>query len=75
MSDDRKRALEAVAQAADRIADEHRPTCGTAQLMRAVSQAVRGAAGQSKGPAQVATPAYRDNWETLFGKRQPVGQA
>lgn len=28
-----------------------------------------------KGPAQVATPAFRENWETLFGKRQPVGQA
>jgi len=27
------------------------------------------------GPAQVATQAYRDNFETIFGKKTPVGQA
>lgn len=74
MSDDRSKALEAAAIAADRIADEHKPTCGIAQIMRAISSAVRQAAGASKGPAQVATTAYRTNWDTLFGK-QPVGQA
>ena len=26
-------------------------------------------------PAQVASKAYRDNWESIFGARQPVGQA
>ena len=72
---DEKRLLEAAASAADRIADEHRPTCGTAQLMRAVSGAARDALAKSKGPAQVATLAYRKNWETLFGKKQTVGQA
>lgn len=73
---DEKRLLEAAARAADKIADEHRPACGTAQLMRAVSSAARNAAaGASKGPSQVATPAYRENWDTLFGKKQPVGQA
>lgn len=73
--DDKRKLLEEAASAADKIADEHRPTCGTAQLMRAISNAARQAAGASKGPAQVATPAYRTNWDTLFGKKQPVGQA
>jgi hypothetical protein len=28
-----------------------------------------------KGPAKVATAAYRTGWDTCFGSRQPVGQA
>jgi hypothetical protein len=75
MNDDQKKALEAAAHAADRIADEHHPKCGTSVLMRAVSSATRNAIGESRGPAQVATLAYRSNWDALFGKRQPVGQA
>jgi hypothetical protein len=27
------------------------------------------------GPAQVATPAYRSNYETIFGKKMAAGQA
>ncbi|MHB8107885.1 MAG: hypothetical protein ACYDH4_10755 [Candidatus Cryosericum sp.] len=27
------------------------------------------------GPAQVATQVYRDGYETIFGKKAPVGQA
>jgi hypothetical protein len=27
------------------------------------------------GPAQVASDAYRDGWDGIFGKRQPVGEA
>ena len=27
------------------------------------------------GPAQVATDAYRQGWDTIFGGRQPVGVA
>ncbi len=75
MNDDQKKALESVARAADRIADEHHPECGTAKIMRAVGVAARNAIGASRGPAQVATLAYRSNWDALFGKRQPVGQA
>ena len=75
MNDDQRKQLEAAASAADRIAAEHRPTCGTAKLMRAASDALRNALATNKGPAQVATPAYRENWDTLFGKRHPVGQA
>jgi hypothetical protein len=76
MNDDQRRALEAAAQAADRIADEHHPECGTAQILRAIGSAARSAAAAaSRGPAQVATPDYRKNWDTLFGKKQAVGQA
>lgn len=28
-----------------------------------------------KGPAQVVSDAYRDNWETIFGQRQAIGKA
>ena len=28
----------------------------------------------AKGPAKVSTPAYRDGWDSIFGKR-PVGEA
>jgi len=76
MSDDRKKALEAFADAADRMADWHEPHgCATPGVLRSVSGIVRNSLATSRGPAQVATPAYRDHWETLFGKRQPVGQA
>lgn len=27
------------------------------------------------GPSKVATEAYRDGWDSIFGKRQPAGQA
>lgn len=27
------------------------------------------------GPAQVATPKYREGYDRIFGKKQPVGQA
>ena len=33
------------------------------------------AAGARSGPAQVATPAYRSNYETIFGARPARGQA
>ena len=75
-SDDAKKTLEQFAREADRVADEHQDhDCATTPLLRAVSAVVRRAAATSSGPAQVATPAYRDHWETLFGKKQPVGQA
>jgi|GEM_PF-2202509 len=76
MDDDRRKALEAAARAADAVADEHLPTCDAAVLMRAIGSSARAAlAATGRGPAQVATPAYRDNWDTLFGKGQVVGQA
>lgn len=29
----------------------------------------------AKGPAKVATKAYREGWDSIFGKRMPVGEA
>ena len=29
----------------------------------------------AKGPAKVNSKAFRDNWDTIFGKKVPVGQA
>ncbi len=29
--------------------------------------------GAGDGPAQVATPKYRDNWESIFGAKKPSG--
>ena len=78
MTDDQKKMLETAAQSADRIADSHSPTCGTGQLMRLIGDSARAALGGGaarSGPAQVATEAYRQNWDTLFGSKQTVGQA
>lgn len=32
-------------------------------------------AQESKGPAKVNSRAYRANWETIFGKKAPIGEA
>lgn len=78
MSDDgQKKRLEAVADAVDRAADEHsdhpRP-CDSTAILRQLSGSIRASATGS-GPPQVATAAYRAGWDTLFGGKQPVGQA
>jgi len=75
VTDDERRALEAAADLADRAAETHRPTCGAGKILRATGEAIRASLAVGWGPAQVATPAYRENWDTLFGKRQTVGQA
>lgn len=31
--------------------------------------------GQVKGPAQVSTESYRQNWENIFGGKTVAGQA
>jgi hypothetical protein len=30
---------------------------------------------EHQGPVRVATPAYRDGWDRIFGNKQVVGQA
>lgn len=77
MSDSKWDILEAFADAADETAEEHEThvDCGTTPLMRDLSALIRGAVARGRGPAQVATRVYRDNWDTLFGKKQPVGRA
>ena len=77
MNDSKWDVLEGFAKAADEIADEHEThDCGTTPLLRTLSGNLRDTVAAARGPAQVATSAYRNNWETLFGgKKQPVGQA
>lgn len=66
--------LEALAQSADALAEEHSPSCGAHRFARDVAAQLR-AAATSSGPAQVATPSYRSNWTTIFGKKTDAGQA
>lgn len=77
MEDSKWDVLEGFAKAADEIADEHEThvDCGTTPLMRDLSATIKGAVARGRGPAQVATTAYRNNWDTLFGKKQTVGRA
>lgn len=72
-SGDRK-FFEGVAEIADKIADSHGTDCPLNGSFRRVAHAARECATES-GPAQVATPAYRSNWETIFGKHVDAGQA
>ncbi len=30
---------------------------------------------KTKGPSKVNSPAYKDGWDSIFGKKAPVGQA
>lgn len=84
-SDGVKLALGMVAEACEKQASEHSEHgCIVKGVASAVGSAARAAAekygeavaGVSRGgPAQVATARYRDNYETIFGKKQTVGQA
>jgi len=75
VDDDEKKVLEAVARVADHLETEHRPHgCVVAAFAHALGRAARATATQS-GPAQVATAEYRNNWDGIFGKKQPRGQA
>jgi hypothetical protein len=77
--DEKRRSLETVATLADELGAEHRGHepygCDTARVMGQISGSIRQTLATSRGPAQVASPAYRENWNALFGSRQPVGQA
>jgi len=44
---------------------------GVYEVLGEVASMVR----DSRGPAKVATEAYRSGWDGIFGKRQPVGEA
>ena len=71
----KKKMLTALADATERIRDQHREGCH----IRAVADQLSGlyrAAATGSGPAQVATADYRASWERTFsGKKPVVGQA
>lgn len=74
---------ELAAKSLEAEAAEHSSNCPVAKALRHAAANVRASAqgapwqgsyGQS-GPAQVATPAYRSNYETIFGKKMQAGLA
>ena len=71
----RRRLLERVAPLVDRLADDHPEPCPVGELARGVGRAIRRELGGGDGPAQVASEQYRENFETIFGKRVEPGQA
>jgi hypothetical protein len=79
MSDDGKKPENPVAAVLRRAAAEHREDCGVGQIFRQFADALEGRdaenATSAGGPAQVATAQYRNNYDTIFGKKQVVGQA
>jgi hypothetical protein len=78
MSDDKKKE-HPVAAVLRREAAVHQDECPAKALFTEFADAIDGHeaenAATSDGPAQVATPQYRSNWDTIFGKKQVVGQA
>lgn len=69
--------LDKFADDVDSEADAHEAdhTCEAPELLRMISGAVRAHATTSRGPAQVASKAYRSGWDGIFGKNQPIGRA
>ena len=74
MKDDDKKTLEEVAKRADACAEDHEEHCYMHHAFRSIAKNARAMAA-GDGPAQVTTPAYRSNYETIFGKRVDAGQA
>ncbi len=86
MKDERDRLYDALKQTegiAEEVAQAHGDGCIVHQMAEHVGSACHGLAHQiaperpctASGPVQVATQAYRDGWETIFGKRISPGQA
>jgi hypothetical protein len=80
MDDDEKDDHKAIAEMAEAIAANHgagtEHACPLGKLMADVGvEARRRMKCTTSGPAQIATEAYRRNWEGAFGARTIVGQA
>lgn len=73
MADDKK-ILEEVAKRAEAEASKHEEGCYLKDAFKSIGARARAMAA-GDGPAQVATPQYRENFETIFGKRVVAGQA
>jgi hypothetical protein len=71
---DDKKILEEVARRAEAEAEKHDEGCYMRDAFKAIGANARAMAA-GDGPAQVATPAYRSNYETIFGGRVEAGQA
>ncbi len=71
--DDRKKVALMVGEGLQRCHHDACRSAGDALVRSASSTEAPKAAGG--GPAQVATPAYRTNYDTIFGRRVEAGQA
>lgn len=49
--------------------------CGTWRKATTIYTGRAGTSKGTKGPTQVATDTYRSNYDTIFGKKMPVGDA
>jgi hypothetical protein len=66
--------------AGDKLSREHDDPCPLAhagKTLREVARELRVemALAAGSGPAQVATDAYRQGWDNIFGGKRSVGQA
>jgi hypothetical protein len=53
----------------DRLADQHgNERCAVTRALRAAARVHGARADRGGGPAQVASDAYRDGYDTIFGK-------
>ena len=83
MSDEegKKKSEHPVAAVLRRVAADHHEDCPTNKLFTEFADAIDGReeanaeAAAGARPAQVATERYRSNYDTIFGKKQVVGQA
>lgn len=75
--DDGTKFLKKIVEAADEMAKIHEDHgCVFEVIGILAGDGVRGALAASGGPAQVATPAYREAWDRTFSGKPPVrGQA
>jgi hypothetical protein len=71
------RVLDDVATDAREEAGHHHEGCSAKEMCNSIADICEGASSKIRaatgGPAQVATPMYRKNYDAIFGK-QPVGQ-
>lgn len=76
--DDLRNTLEFAEAVTSMVSSAHPHPCATGEVARSMNQSVRrqlSALAAGDGPAQVASHAYRQGWETIFGKKQTVGEA
>lgn len=77
MSDDNDKLLKKIEAAADTMAEVHEDHgCVFEAIGIIAGDIVRERLAAGSGPAQVATPDYRTNWDRTFSGKPPVrGQA
>ena len=74
MTDD-KPDPDTIEEVGEALIAQHGERCGLHHVGHAMVGAANKIRATSGGPAQVATDAYRQNWDTIFGGRVAVGQA